>query len=142
MKKLASFAVAAVFMAGAAHAQYKQCQPEWMAQGRHIVAETCGSLSPAAPQTEAASEADLTAQYQGKEALNTRVGEYAACVQQFITTGMRNNIDIELLDYASCAHQWAEEQRTEARVNFGLACIAWEDRNRTSFSQPCFPPAG
>jgi hypothetical protein len=142
MKQLAYFAVAAVFLTGTAHAQYKQCAPEWMAQGRQIVAEACGTLNPAAPQAEVTSEADLAAQFESKDALNARMAEYSACVNTFINTGMRNNIDIELLDYATCADQWAQEQRTEARVNVGLACIAWEDRTRQSFSQPCFPPAG
>jgi hypothetical protein len=141
MKRAASLLIGALLLTGTAHAQYKQCQADWMSKGRDIVAETCGRLDAQAVLADqtAASEDQLNSAYSAKEKLNTAAKTYAACVQDFITTGMMSNLELEKLDYATCAHQWAEEQRTEARISFGMACIAWEDKTGRVFSQPCFP---
>lgn len=141
MKRAASLMIGALFLTGAAHAQYKQCQADWMTKGRDVVAEACGRLNTGVvmPDQSSPSEDELNSAYSAKEKLNASVTEYAACVQTFITNGMMANIALEKLDYATCAHQWAEEQRTEARINFGMACIAWEDKTGRVYSQPCFP---
>lgn len=131
---------AAVLIGQAASAQvYQRCDISWMDKGRDVVKETCGDIAEVRLVGEGVTEDALLAAYQTKEQANTRYAEYARCVQGFIQNGLRANLPVETLDFATCAHQWAEEQRTEMRVQFGMACIDWEDRNRKSFSYACFP---
>ena len=135
-----ALAVSAVFAAQTASAQvYQRCDASWMEKGREIVKETCGDLTEIQIVSQGATEESLMQAYQTKEQANTQYAEYAQCVQGYIQNGLRANLPVETLDFATCAHQWAEEQRTEVRVQFGMACIDWEDRNRKSFSHACFP---
>lgn len=128
----------------AAQEQYRRCPDPAMEKGRQVVADACGKLSAPALETTRAtawSPSELDRATSVRDRFNKDADSYAKCVFSFIQNSMRpgSTVDEETLDYAACAHQWAEEQRWAVREQVGLACIAWEDANLKAAGKPCFP---
>ncbi len=149
MKRLVAVALAATISSVAvaqtpltsAQRNYKRCDAEDMPRGAELVAPICGVI-PAEPRLPEYSRSDISATIvdasaQSRDAYAAQVRAYTRCIDTRVMGD--GSLPTVTLDYAACAHQYAEEHVTRVVEGWQDRCIAYQDKINSTDISSCFP---